>query len=907
MEIAHRDVGRRLLIGFLALVAVALVLALAPAASFADNEQLPSGFEDQKVANVGSATAFAFVPDGRILITSQLGQLYVYDGGTTHLALDLDALGRICNNIERGLLGVAVDPAFADQHYVYLFYTYKKTGACGTDQFDQSTQPVDRVSRFLLGDNDQVDPASEQVLIDNIPSPAGFHNAGDVQFGKDGYLYATVGDGGCNYQGGECGPSNTNARMTNVLLGKVLRVASDGSIPPNNPFVGAGSSRCNVTGSTVAGDQCQETFASGLRNPFRMAFDPSAATTRFFINDVGQETWEEVDVGQAGADYGWNVREGPCTTGSTSDCGPPPDGMTNPIYWYDHSAGCSSLNGGAFVPPGVWPSEYDSHYLYSDIVCQKIFDLAPDGNGGWSATPFGTTVPEPLGMMFGPNGSGEALYYASYYPGSLHRIVYTGNANRSPKAVAIETSTNGAVPLTTDFDASQSTDPDMDTLAYDWDFGDGSPHETTVQATHTYETPGVYTATVTVTDGNGGSDTATVRVDAGNYAATPTIESPAVDQKFAVGEKITLTGSATDPEDGLLPDSALTWEVIKHHASHTHPFLPPTHGNNIEITGPQPEDTAATTNTYLEVRLTATDSQGLSTTVTRDLRPQLVTVGFETVPSGLLLELNGFTAPDTFTSWQGWKLQVNAPDQPDAQGQGEVFVSWSDGGTQAHQITTPAADTTYTATFTRSYVRPRGASPQRIPLVPSYRPCNRPNSSHGSPLAFESCSPAQPASPYVTIGTPDVNGLPSRSVGLIRLRAIVGDSSTVQNEADVKVDGSITDVLDVTRDLADYTGELRVLVGIRLTDKQNGSSGNDTATTRDFSLHFTMVCAPTIGSDGSNCSANTTANSLIPGMVVEGKRAIWQISSVVVQDGGSDGLASTTPNGLFATQGLFVP
>jgi glucose/arabinose dehydrogenase len=103
------------------------------------------------------------------------------------------------------------------------------------------------------------------------------------------------------------------------MLGKILRITRDGAIPASNPFQGANSGRCNVTGITTVGNWCQETFASGLRNPFRISFDPNAAATRFFINDVGQNTWEEIDEGLAGADYGWNVREGHQANGSTRE------------------------------------------------------------------------------------------------------------------------------------------------------------------------------------------------------------------------------------------------------------------------------------------------------------------------------------------------------------------------------------------------------------------------------------------------------------------------------------------------------------------------------------------------------------------------------------------------------------
>ncbi|MEP7009967.1 MAG: PQQ-dependent sugar dehydrogenase [Acidobacteriota bacterium] len=172
------------------------------------------------------------------------------------------------------------------------------------------------VSRFVLADNNTVDLATETVLVDNMPSTAGNHNAGDVQFGKDGNLYITIGDGGCNYAGGGCQGTNNASRDQFTLTGKVVRITKDGGIPTGNPFQGAGTTRCNVTGGTTAGNKCQETYSWGHRNPFRLAFDPNPAGTRFFINDVGEGSWEEIDLGQSGADFGWNCREGAHTNGS---------------------------------------------------------------------------------------------------------------------------------------------------------------------------------------------------------------------------------------------------------------------------------------------------------------------------------------------------------------------------------------------------------------------------------------------------------------------------------------------------------------------------------------------------------------------------------------------------------------
>ena len=169
------------------------------------------------------------------------------------------------------------------------------------------------------------------MLIDNIPSPNGNHNAGDLHFGKDGYLYVTVGDGGCDYAGGGCAGTNDAARDQQRPAREdpahhPRRRHSRRTTPSRAPARRAAPRRA----ARPPGKSCQETFAWGLRNPFRFAFDPNAAGTRFFINDVGQNIWEEIDEGVAGADYGWNVREGPCANGSTTNCGPPPRGHDEP-------------------------------------------------------------------------------------------------------------------------------------------------------------------------------------------------------------------------------------------------------------------------------------------------------------------------------------------------------------------------------------------------------------------------------------------------------------------------------------------------------------------------------------------------------------------------------------------------
>ncbi|HVG38962.1 MAG TPA: PQQ-dependent sugar dehydrogenase, partial [Pyrinomonadaceae bacterium] len=648
---------RLLSFAFLLLVAIG---ELGSRAAFAQSD-LPPSFEDSLVTNIASPTAVAFTPDGRLLVTTQPGQLFVVQGGTLLAAPALDLSARLCSNIERGLLGVAVDPQFKTNRYIYVYYTFNKFGVCETNT---SRSPVNRVSRFTLRDNNTVVSADEKILIDNIHSPNGNHNAGDLHFGKDGYLYITVGDGGRDYAGdsGQAG-QNDAARDEFVLLGKILRITRDGDIPPTNPFRGADSARCNTTGRTDPGKKCQETFAWGLRNPFRFAFDPNAAGTRFFINDVGQNTWEEINLGTAGADYGWNVREGHCAKASSSNCGAPPTGMTNPIFDYNHSTGCASITGGAFVPNGAWSIDFDAAYLYSDYVCGKIFKLTPNGGGGYTNSVFATGLggSSAVAMTFGPGDDGkQALYYTTYAGGGqVRRISYTGAANRPPVARASANPTSGSsAPLQVSFNASASSDPDGDALKYEWDFGDATAKSTAANPVHTYQATGTFTAVLRVTDARGSSGTASVKITVGNSPPQPVILAPAATARFSVGQTITLQGWATDEQDGTLPDAKLTWQVLLHHNTHTHPLLNPTPGNNIVITAPAPEDLAATETSYLEIRLTATDSGGLTRTITQDLRPRLVNVTFNTQPANLKLEVNGTTstAPRTLVSWEKYLL-----------------------------------------------------------------------------------------------------------------------------------------------------------------------------------------------------------------------------------------------------------
>jgi glucose/arabinose dehydrogenase len=459
-----------------------LVAAAAMATANLAAQTVPSQFAVVDIANVGGTTALAFTPDGRLLIATQDGTLRVVKNGallpTPALTFNPNAAGassttpQICTESERGLLGVAVDPDFAANNYIYLFYTARNGSAstqpdgtgCETgisygtaSNYVATERPVNRVSRFEFGSNDLVNGITEFIVVNNMPSGGGNHNAGDIHFGKDGKLYIAIGDGGTNYTGSGSGGGNTAARDKNVLTGKILRVESDGSIPATgNPFSGANTGVCSGTGSTTAGNHCRETFAWGLRNPFRFAMDSNAANTRFYINDVGQGLWEEVNESASGADYGWNACEGRHNNGSsTAGCAnaasisPTP---VLPVYEYKHGTGgvpgtslngCNSITGGAFVPNGLWP-KFDNRYLVADFVCNAIFTIPTNGTPAapvTSAQSFATSANGPTALIFGPYSAGKALYVAGY--NNIVKAIYF-------KSAALDVDGNGTPDAATD-------------------------------------------------------------------------------------------------------------------------------------------------------------------------------------------------------------------------------------------------------------------------------------------------------------------------------------------------------------------------------------------------------------------------------------------------------------------------
>lgn len=403
---------RRLAIA--ALLAASSVAVAAGAPSPDVVEALPNGFVDEVVTDLGRLTAVEALPDGRVIVLEQGGRLIRIDDRDGTADVETMAAFGVCANSERGLLGFALDPAYVLSGFVYVYRTVPsgEPGGCHN-----------RVSRFFMNEQGIVDVSSETVLVDRISSVAGNHNGGDIEIGNDGYLYIAVGDAGRDPRGdsGSAG-SNDAAQDRSLLNGKILRVdRSTGFAAPDNPFANqSGAANCRTRGNTSATPKtvCREIFAFGLRNPYRFAFDPNTSATRFFINDVGQGTREEVNEGAAGANYGWPVREGRCPQGANPPCTGPSFGLTDPVTDYGHDDGLF-VTGGAFVPDGVWPEQYDGTYLVSDGAFGTTW--AWQGGADLGASPEFLDASRPTDMVFVSGPRATQLWYVQQN-GEVHKV-----------------------------------------------------------------------------------------------------------------------------------------------------------------------------------------------------------------------------------------------------------------------------------------------------------------------------------------------------------------------------------------------------------------------------------------------------------------------------------------------------
>lgn len=618
---------------------------------------LPLDFEESLYVNLGFApTAMEFAPDGRLFVARQAGTLHVVQDEvllpTPFLTVS------VVPTSEQGLLGVAFDPNFATNRYVYVYYTSSATGQ-------------NRVSRFTasLTDPNVADPNSEFIVLDRIAGAAGYHNGGAIHFGSDGKLYIAVGDAHLS----------SNAQDLSTVAGKMLRINPDGTIPWDNPFVGNAGARGEV-------------WAYGLRNPFTFAVHPT--TGKVHINDVGERIWEEIDLGIAGANYGWPTCEGNFLQGSLiNQCANP--SFQNPLYAYQHSdvEGTCAITGGTFYKGSQFPLEYADNYFFADFCAGWIKTMKPDNTVANFASQANGYV---VDLKVGPDGS---LHYLSRESESVHKIKFVGDANKNPVAIATATPSAGLAPLTVTFSATGSSDPNGDPITYSWDFGDGSLNKTGENETYTYNSDGEFSAKLTVSDSKGGSDTKTLIIQVGN-PPTANITLPTQGATYFAGNTIPFAAEASDVEDGTLDASSFSWIILFHHDTHTHPHVGPITGVkdgtfSIPIVGETSD------NVWFRIYLTVIDSSGLKTTVSRDVLPIKTNLSFYTFPNGLDLNLDGrpIITPFSTVGVGGIERTIEAPFTQSLGDAIYKFASWSDNQAALHTISTPISDTTYIATY----------------------------------------------------------------------------------------------------------------------------------------------------------------------------------------------------------------
>ncbi|MEO8018019.1 MAG: PQQ-dependent sugar dehydrogenase, partial [Pseudomonadota bacterium] len=615
---------------------------------------LPGGFAETRVATgLASPTTMAVAPDGRIFVSQQTGALRVIKNNVL-LAQPFVTLS-VNSSGERGLLGIAFDPNFDTNNFIYLYYT-------------TSTSPIhNRVSRFTANAaNPDVAAAGSEVQILNLPtlSSATNHNGGGLHFGTDGKLYISVGENA----------NSANAQSFTTTLGKILRINADGSIPSDNPFLS------QTTGMN------QAIWARGLRNPFTFAVDRTNG--RIHINDVGQDSWEEVNQAIAGSNYGWPQTEGNTPSGVT--------GVRYPIYTYQNAGSFCAIVGASFYRPtsAIFPAEYAGRYFFGDYCGGFIRMLSPPNYS--TATDFATGISSLVDIQAHPDGS---LYYlARGNGGEVFRVVYT--ANTSPSISTQPADVTVAAGQSATFSVSASgTAP----LQYQWQRNGvniaGANSATYTLTTTANDNGASFRALVSNDFGSATSNAATLTVLT-NIAPTGTITAPTNGTSYRGGQTFTFSGTGTDAEDGTLPPSAFTWRVDFHHDDHTHPFVPDTSGVRTgTFTIANRGETSA--NVFYRVILTVRDSSGLTNTSFVDISPLTTVVAVESNVSGAQLTLDGapITAPFTFTGVEGIIRTLGVVTPQSTGGSTYDFVSWSDGGQATHEITTPTNDTTFTALF----------------------------------------------------------------------------------------------------------------------------------------------------------------------------------------------------------------
>ena len=631
------------------------------------SQTLASGFLQTKLAGgLAKPIVVVFAPNGDMYIGEQGGAILIYRNGavlpTPVIKLNTFSVG------ETGLLGMALDPNFATNGYIYVSYTVPITTSSGTNQ------PFAQLSRLTVV-NGVANPASERILyrgnqVQNEDGNGGnYDHAGNaVKVGPDGKLWWSVGDNV---------PAISNAQTLSNIYGKILRFNLDGSVPSDNPFVG-------VSGAVPY------IYAYGLRNPWRFSFLP---TGQAVTEDTGSSYWEDVNTIQPGGNYGWPIKEGNC-----GSCG-----YLNPVYAYGHYPIDAATSAIAAYSGSRFPQQYDNAVFFGDYNRHDIeavtFD--PTYKTETSDTVFDNAAGTIADLEEGPDGN---LYFVSIFEGTVSEISAPGPF--PPAASASATPNAGAAPRTVQLSSAGSSDPYGKPLTYSWNFGDGSASSTAADPSHTYTANGTYSATLTVSNGTQ-TGTTTTHVVVGHSPPSASITAPST---YNAGNTVAFSGTATDPIDGALPAYDYTWQVDfsshgvvqpSYSAEVAHPFYGPVTGiTNGSFT--IPTDPSQVPGSFYRITLTVTDSLGIQTVVTHDIHPNLTTwsAGANVAGAGYFLDGSWQTGLHNPQDVVGVVHVLSGLASAQTIGGARYrFMGWADGSALTETITAGSGPGTYTAEY----------------------------------------------------------------------------------------------------------------------------------------------------------------------------------------------------------------
>lgn len=633
--------------------------------------QLPPNFQSELlISNLEQPISMTFSPSGKLFIIQKSGEILLCEtgGALPMTAVPYFTIPNLYDEGEHGLLDMVLDPDFAANGYFYVFYTKRINNNPKLNSYNM-------VSRFThdLATN-QIVSDSEFIIWENPElNKSCCHTGGSLMFGADDKLYLTTGEDFDLNQ----------AQDLSRAGGKVLRFNKDGSIPTDNPFV-----------STLGA--LPEVYAYGLRNPFRASFD--AESGNIYIGEVGgnnqNAAWEDVNVVQPGANYGWPAC-GDGGTGRNGDGSCVDGSFTDPIFTYAHGGNPACVTGGVRYRGNQYPSEYQGAYFYGDYERSWIKYLTFDNAGNVTGNhEFDNNVEKVVNIKEGPDGN---LYWLSI-KGKLRRYTYSGG-NLSPVCESIIADvTQGTNPLQVNFSVV-ANDSEGDPISYAWTFGDGSTSNLQ-NPSHTYTSNGQFLASVTVSDGSTSTSPDPVEIFVGT---SPTIiaSTPQEGTLFRGGDVINFSASASDT-DGTLSDESYKWSFDLFHNGVLHPRFETVEGAAGSFIVPVNNHVSFSGNTGFVINLEVTDEDGLKVKKETQIWSDKSNLSLDTSPSGMQLTISGLPVPTPYTTDElinfEHEIGVFSPVQC-LNGMEYQFVGWSDGGSQTHTIATPADDSTFVAIF----------------------------------------------------------------------------------------------------------------------------------------------------------------------------------------------------------------